>query len=491
MFGGPPPPLEPVAPPRWQWHRRLPPRLRLPPAAPPRVSEPDEFEKMFQAPAAPVAPEPKREPASLPGCSRRRRRHPIGEIAGSCNAGLVFPRAGRVHADVSGIPDSSDRGASAAPQPARPAAPPAEEASEFTKLFRTGPQEPIGEMPLLLHRPGRRHRLPPHRSENPASSRVNSSLRPPSQWREWPRKLHRPWIPVSLPTVSDRAARAGPKIGAPPPPPGQAAPPSTLPVREPGEFTRQFQSAPTKPIGESGPQAPQRPRMPARSADYFRRGRRSRSERSTLLLHRPGRRHRLPLRRPKGRASLHGFSKLRPEADRRECPSSSAAGRRHRLPLRRPKRGRVHGFSKLRLQKPIGESAPPPPPRQAAPPSTPPAQEAGEFTRLFQTAPPKPIGESAPPPPSPKLQYRLCLHRPKGGRVHTAFPNCAAEADRRECPSSAAQAGGTAFHATGPKAGEFTRLFQSPPPQPIGESAPPASDAGPSASIIEAGPGTR
>src|ERR1035438_9482398 len=70
--------------------------------------------------------------------------------------------------------------------------------------------------------------------------------------------------------------------------------------------------------------------------------------------------------------------------------------------------------------------------------TTPPAQPApGEFTQMFQAAPPQPIGEAAPPPapPAPPAQ---------------------------------------------PAPGEFTRLFQaSPPPSPIGEAAPPPTPPAP------------
>src|SRR5271157_1587044 len=90
----------------------------------------------------------------------------------------------------------------------------------------------------------------------------------------------------------------------------------------------------------------------------------------------------------------------------------------------------------------MGEAAPPAEPVSGVPPPAPPVQAApGEFTGMFQTgAPVQPMGEAGPP-----------AARPASGVPPPALPTPAAP-------------------------GEFTRMFQAAPPaQPMGEAAPPAA----------------
>ena len=113
MFSSPPPAEEPH--PRPLPRHRSPASAAAPPPPPPppapAPAEPDEFEKMFQTPA-PAAAEPKREPGEFTRMFQAAQAAPHRRVARSCAAALVFPRAGRVHANVSGIPGSSDRGTS-------------------------------------------------------------------------------------------------------------------------------------------------------------------------------------------------------------------------------------------------------------------------------------------------------------------------------------------------------------------------------------------
>ena len=113
--------------------------------------------------------------------------------------------------------------------------------------------------------------------------------------------------------------------------------------------------------------------------------------------------------------------------------------------------GKPDAFTRVgvwHIAAPTPSRAPEATPVTPLPPAAamPPAQPApGEFTRMFQAAPPRPIGETAPPaaPPAPPAQ---------------------------SAP------------------GEFTRLFQaSPPPLPMGEAAPPA--ARPPAPLAQPAPG--